>query len=113
MTYSENGFFYLLVKTHSLTLAFSDMSKVCVVANGVMRFSVCGSIWMPHTFYLEEIIMASERKPPHTITIGSKDSDEELIGKIFRYQQEKGIRYTADAVRELCEDALAIKKALK
>lgn len=57
--------------------------------------------------------MASERKPPHTITIGSKESDEELIGKIFRYQQEKGIRYTADAVRELCEDALAIKKALK
>lgn len=102
-----------MVKTPSPLCVPLWATRICVATNGVVRFSVCGSIWMPHTFYLEEIIMASERKPPHTITIGSKDSDEELIGKIFRYQQEKGIRYTADAVRELCEDALVIKKALK
>lgn len=102
-----------MVKTPSPLCVPLWATRICVATNGVVRFSVCGSIWMPHTFYLEEIIMASERKPPHTITIGSKDSDEELIGKIFRYQQEKGIRYTADAVRGLCEDALVIKKALK
>ena len=54
-----------------------------------------------------------DRKPPQKITIGTKDTDTELIEKIFKYQQEKGIRYTADAVRSLCEDALAIKKAIK
>ena len=57
--------------------------------------------------------MATERKPPQKVTIGGKESDKELIKQIFKYQQEKGIRYTADAVRSLCEDALAIKKALK
>lgn len=57
--------------------------------------------------------MATEKKPPQTISIGSKDTDKELIKKIFAYQQEKRIRYTADAVRSLCEDALAIKKAMK
>ena len=57
--------------------------------------------------------MATEKKAPQKISIGNKDSDKELIQRIFKYQQEKGIRYTADAVRSLCEDALAIKNALK
>ena len=57
--------------------------------------------------------MAAERKPPQKITIGNKESDNELIQQIFKYQQEKGFRYAADAVRSLCEDALAIKNALK
>lgn len=59
------------------------------------------------------IYMATEKKAPQKISIGNKDSDKELIQRIFKYQQEKGIRYTADAVRSLCEDALAIKNALK
>lgn len=57
--------------------------------------------------------MNAERKPPSTVVIGSKDSDKELIARIFKYQQEKGIRYTDDAVRELCEDALDFKKATR
>lgn len=57
--------------------------------------------------------MAMERKAPQSISIGAKESDKELIEKIFQYQKEKGIRYTADALRVLCEDALAIKNALK
>ena len=57
--------------------------------------------------------MNAERKPPNKITIGNKDSDKELVARIFRYQQKKGIRYTADAVRELCEDALDFKKATR
>jgi hypothetical protein len=54
-----------------------------------------------------------EKKKPEKITIGTKESDAELIEKIVMYQQEKGMRYSADAVRALCESALAIKNALK
>lgn len=57
--------------------------------------------------------MVTEKRPPQKITIGSKESDKELIARIFQYQQQKSIRYTADAARELCEDALAIKKAFR
>ena len=52
------------------------------------------------------------KRPPLKITIGAKQSDEELIKKICQYQQEKGLRYASDAVRKLCEDALTLKKVL-
>ena len=67
-----------------------------------------------HFFIGEGVfVMSVDKKPPQKISIGTKESDAELIKRIFKYQQEKGIRYAADAVRSLCEDALAIKKALK
>ena len=51
--------------------------------------------------------MATEKNPPQTISIGSKDSGKELILQICRYQEETGIRYAADAVRNLCRSALS------
>lgn len=57
--------------------------------------------------------MNTERKPPSKIVIGNRESDKELIVRVVKYQHEKGIRYAADAVRKLCEDALNIKSALK
>ena len=50
---------------------------------------------------------------PKNITIGTKNGDAELIERIYQYQNEKNIQYAADAVRELCEAALAIKKAIR
>lgn len=57
--------------------------------------------------------MSNSKKFPQKITIGTKDSDKDLIEKIVSYQYENNIRYSADAVRRLCEDALIIKKAMK
>lgn len=48
-----------------------------------------------------------------TITIGKKKNDSELIDMIIAYQKEKGLSTAPDAVRALCLDALAIKKATK
>lgn len=53
------------------------------------------------------------KKPSQSITIGSINRDAELIDKILAYKKEKGLRSAPDAVRSLCEDALAIKKATK
>ena len=53
------------------------------------------------------------QKTVQKITIGNKESDADLIGKIQAYMREKNIRYAADAVRKLCEDALAFKEAVK
>ena len=89
------------------------MLKNCVAAIGAMRFSVAW-LRLRHFFVGKEgRLMPSKKLPPQKVSIGNKDSDKELMQRIFEYQQEKGIRYTADAVRSLCEDALAIKKALK
>ena len=56
--------------------------------------------------------MDAKKSPPQKITIGNRQSDEELMKKIFLYQQKNNIRYSSDAVRKLCEDALAINNAL-
>lgn len=48
-----------------------------------------------------------------TITIGNAIKDQELIKLILEYQKQKGLSSAPDAVRELCFDALAIKKATK
>ncbi len=58
--------------------------------------------------------MGTERKTPkQQITIGNRDDDADLIDRILAYQKEKNFKYASEAVRKLCEDALAIKKAMK
>lgn len=47
------------------------------------------------------------------ITIGNSQKDSELIKDILAYMNEKKFHSAADTVRSLCEDALAMKKALK
>lgn len=47
------------------------------------------------------------------ITIGNSENDGELIDRILSYQKEKNLSSAAAAVRALCEDALAIKKAMR
>ncbi len=54
-----------------------------------------------------------ESKHAERITIGSKDSDKELIELIVQYQLENNIRYAADAVRDLCKCALDFKKLIE
>lgn len=56
---------------------------------------------------------ATAQKKIQSISIGGKESDAELIEKILLYMREKNIRYATDAVRKLCEDALAFKEAVK
>ncbi len=56
--------------------------------------------------------MDAKKAPPQKITIGNRQTDEELLKKIFLYQQKNNIRYASDAVRKLCEDALAINNVL-
>ena len=48
-----------------------------------------------------------------SITIGNAQKDEELIKEIVQYQKQKNFTSAADVVRELCKDALAIKKATR
>jgi len=47
------------------------------------------------------------------ITIGNAYKDSELISRILKFKEERGLKSAADAVRILCEDALNIKKAMK
>ena len=56
--------------------------------------------------------MDAKKAPPQKINIGNRQTDEELLKKIFLYQQKNNIRYASDAVRKLCEDALAINNVL-
>ncbi len=53
------------------------------------------------------------KRPIQTITIGSAQKDTDLIKDILRYMEEKNLSSAADAVRSLCKDALAFKKASK
>lgn len=48
-----------------------------------------------------------------TISIGGAEKDAELIKEILAYQKQRGLTYASDAVRELCKDALAIKKTMR
>ena len=53
------------------------------------------------------------KETARVITIGNANNDAELIKRILKYQEEKKLSSAAAAVRELCRDALDIKKALK
>ena len=46
------------------------------------------------------------------VTLTDK-KDTELIRKIEQYQTEKGLSHFVDAVRQLCNDALQLKKLMK
>lgn len=46
-----------------------------------------------------------------TATFTEKDTD--LIQQIQRYQEEKGLSHFIDAIRQLCSDALQLKKISK
>ena len=46
-------------------------------------------------------------------TIKFLESDAELIKLIEKYQKKKGIKSFVGAVRELCKDALMLKKISK
>ena len=41
------------------------------------------------------------------------DKDQDLICRIQKYQDEKGLSHFIDAVRQLCNDALQLKKIVK
>lgn len=41
------------------------------------------------------------------------EKDTELIRRIQQYQNEKGLSHFIDAVRQLCNDALQLKKITK
>lgn len=47
------------------------------------------------------------------ISIGKSDKDADLVKEILAYQKQRGLPNAADAVRELCKDALAIKKTIR
>ncbi len=61
-----------MVKTPSPLCVPLWATRICVATNGVVRFSVCGSIWMPHTFYLMEENKMNQQyqKPPKWFIIG-------------------------------------------
>lgn len=41
------------------------------------------------------------------------EKDTELIRRIEQYQRERGLSHFIDAVRQLCDDALQLKKITK
>ncbi|MCR5817011.1 MAG: hypothetical protein K6F91_09025 [Ruminococcus sp.] len=45
-----------------------------------------------------------------TITLTDSKSDKELVDKITKYQRSKGKDSFVQAVRDLCDTALAIEK---
>ena len=46
-----------------------------------------------------------------TLKFNDSNRDKKLVKEIQEYQERQGIRHFIDAVRILCEDALAIKRA--
>ena len=48
--------------------------------------------------------------PKQRVSIGTKNSDAELIDRILAYKKENKYANAADAVRALCEFALDYKK---
>lgn len=50
--------------------------------------------------------------PNHTITL-SAAKDAKLIEKIIQYQKSHNLPHASDALRQLCEDALKFKEAVK
>lgn len=43
-----------------------------------------------------------------SVTIGNRKDDGELMRRIFAYQKSRNLNYATDAVRQLCEKALAL-----
>ena len=58
-------------------------------------------------------IKSKATKCKQSITIGKRDADSDLVNRILTYQKKKGLRSAADAVRQLCDDALKFKEAAK
>ena len=50
--------------------------------------------------------------PKQRITIGNSYKDIELVDGIIRYKEYHNLNSAADAVRELCNKALNVDKAL-
>lgn len=46
-------------------------------------------------------------------TVTFSEKDKELIARIQQYQKEKHLPYLIDAVRQLCSDALQLKRISK
>ena len=48
-----------------------------------------------------------------SVTIGNRKDDGELMRRIFAYQKSRNLNHATDAVRQLCEKALALDEIIK